>query len=353
MPDCKFRFSTHQPSHSSPGEDPRCVRYQVPSVVMTICLLKQYQRFRQKCCIREFPSFHFFTSSPQFSPPLATDNLTDIDFDMGFQYKKVLVIGATSGIGRALAERFINEGSYVIAVGRRKDKLAELVQEHGHDKVYAVPFDITKMTAISAFATNIIDIHDDLDCIILNSGIQRHIDFSKPDEVDMDVVNEEFVTNYLSQLAITKAFLPFLMKKPTETALVYMTSGLSLVPITRCMNYCATKAALHQFILSLRVQLLETKIKVIEIFPPAVQTELHDAKHQPDIKDGNKMGMPLDEFTEETYQALAGGYEQIPIGRSKSSFQAFEMKRQEVFSEAVKGMSGGKIDWKPQGTVPQ
>ena len=80
------------------------------------------------------------------------------------------------------------------------------------------------------------------------------------------------------------------------------------------MNYCATKAALHQFILSLRVQLLETKINVVEIFPPAVQTELHDAKHQPDIKDGNKMGMPLDEFTKETYQALAGGYEQIPIG---------------------------------------
>ena len=75
--------------------------------------------------------------------------------------------------------------------------------------------------------------------------------------------------------------------------------------------------------------------------------------NMPDIKDGNKMGMPLDDFIEETYQGLAGGFEQIPIGRSKSSFQAFEMKRQEVFSEAVKSMSGGEIDWTPHGTVPQ
>jgi short-subunit dehydrogenase involved in D-alanine esterification of teichoic acids len=182
---------------------------------------------------------------------------------MGFQYKKVLLIGATSGIGRALAERFINEGSYVIAVGRRKEKLEELVHKYGHDKVSAVPFDITKMNAIPAFATNVIGTHDDLDCIVLNSGIQRKVDFSKPEEVDLDVVNEEFVTNYLSQVAITKAFLPFLMKKSNETALVYTSSGLSLVPILRCMNYCASKAALHHFVLSLRVQLRTTKVKVV------------------------------------------------------------------------------------------
>ena len=168
----------------------------------------------------------------------------------------------------------------------------------------------------------------------------------------MDVIQEEFVTNYLSQLAITKAFIPFLKRKESETALVYTTSGLAMIPVPRCMKYCATKAAMHQFILSLRVQLIETKIKVIELYPPAVQTELHDAKHQPDLKDGHLMGMPLDEFTEEAYQGLAGGYEQIPVGRSKLSFQAFELKRQNVFSEVVKAMSGGKVDWKAQG-IPQ
>jgi short-subunit dehydrogenase involved in D-alanine esterification of teichoic acids len=278
------------------------------------------------------------------------------DFDQhtttGFQYKKILLIGATSGTGKALAERFIKEGSYVIAIGQRKERLEELVHRFGHEKVSAVPFDITKVDATKAFAMNVTGTHEDLDCIVLNSGIQRKIDFSEPEEVDMDVVNEEFVTNYLSQLAITKEFLPFLKKKSTETALVYTTSGLAMIPITRCMNYCATKAALHQFILSLRVQLIDTKIKVIELIPPAVQTELHDAKHQPDIKNGHLLGMPLDEFTEEAYRGLADGFEQIPVGRSKQSFKAFETRRQELFAGVVKAMSGGKVDWTPEGTAP-
>ena len=266
----------------------------------------------------------------------------------GFQYKKVLVLGATSGIGKALAERFIHEGSYVIAVGRRKERLDELVDKYGAGKVSAVPFDITKMAAIENFAGDIMSAHEDLDCIILNSGIQRSVDFSKPEEVDMDVIQEEWVTNYLSQLALTKAFIPFLKKRPVNTALVYTTSGLAMVPITRCMNYCATKAAMHQFILSLRVQLINTNIKVIELYPPAVQTELHDAKHQPDIKNGHTVGMPLEEFTEAAYNGLADGLEQIPVGGAKHNFQSFELKRQEIFAERVKAMTGGKVDWKPQ-----
>ena len=72
---------------------------------------------------------------------------------MPFQYKKVLVIGATSGIGEALADRMIQEGSYVIAVGRRKDKLEEFVHRHGKDKSSAVPFDITEMEKIPNFVT--------------------------------------------------------------------------------------------------------------------------------------------------------------------------------------------------------
>ena len=72
---------------------------------------------------------------------------------MPFQYKRVLVIGATSGIGEALASRFVAEGSNVIVVGRRKEKLAEFVHKHGKDKSTAVPFDITELDKISNFAT--------------------------------------------------------------------------------------------------------------------------------------------------------------------------------------------------------
>lgn len=72
---------------------------------------------------------------------------------MPFQYKKILVVGATSGIGLALADRMIKEGANVIAVGRRKDKLEEFVHRHGKDKASAVPFDITELDKIPNFAT--------------------------------------------------------------------------------------------------------------------------------------------------------------------------------------------------------
>lgn len=108
----------------------------------------------------------------------------------------------------------------------------------------------------------------------------------------------------------------------------------------RCPNYCASKAALHHFILCLREQLKSGpgEIEVIEIFPPAVQTELHDAKHQPDIKNGGAIGMPLNEFTEETYRGLEAGKDQIAVGMSQGAFNTWEQERQKMFHHMVEAM---------------
>ena len=252
----------------------------------------------------------------------------------------------------------------MVAVGRRKDKLDALVGRHGQDAVNAIEFDITKLSDIPSFVEGIINAHQDVDCVALNSGIQRKCDFSDPASIDIDTINLEFVTNYLSYLALTKAFLPFLQAKDGESALIYISSGLALVPIPRVANYCATKAALHQWILCLREQLKSSKIKVVEIYPPAVQTELHDEKHQPDVKNGRAMGMPLDEFTNvvscpmltapfssyadqmltalilQAYEGLAQGEEQIPVGFAVNPFNSFETKRQELFAQMVKATSG-------------
>ncbi|KAL8707744.1 MAG: hypothetical protein Q9220_007264 [cf. Caloplaca sp. 1 TL-2023] len=252
---------------------------------------------------------------------------------MPFPYKRVLVIGATSGIGEALASRIIQEGSKVIAVGRRKEKLEDFVHKHGKDKATAVPFDITEMDKIPNFVTNIVTTYTDLDCILMNSGIQRGMDFSEPDTIDMDVIEMEFKTNYLSYLALTKAFLPFLQSKQQESALMFTTSSLALVPILRCPNYCASKAALHQWILVLRKQLRNSKVKVVELFPPAVQTELHDKKHQPDIENGRQMGMPLDQFIDEAYAGLAAGKEEVPVGDALKAYNAFERQKQDIFDK--------------------
>ncbi|KAJ4359490.1 uncharacterized protein N0V89_000044 [Didymosphaeria variabile] len=257
---------------------------------------------------------------------------------MPLKYNKVLIIGATSGIGLAYAEKTVQDGKQAIIVGRRKENLDEFVSKHGSDRAFPIVFDITDLQGIPKFADDVTKKHPDLDCVIINSGIQRGFNFAKPETVDLSLLEMEFTTNYTSYIHLTKAFIPFLQKQDKETALVYTSSGLALVPLMSRPNYSATKAALHHFVLSLREQLKDGpgQIKVVEIFPPAVQTELHDAKHQPDIPNGRQMGMPLDEFTETSWKRLAEGKEQIPVGFVEGAFDKFENARQEAFSFMTK-----------------
>ena len=199
---------------------------------------------------------------------------------------------------------------------------------------------------------------------MLNAGIQRGLNFRDPASIDLDAVEAELTTNYLSYLHLVKAFLPSLLSKKDETAVVFVSSGLAIVPLVRCPNYCASKAALHHLAMAMREQLKDTLVKVIELLPPAVQSmtlfpslgpferplgnhglmvflsaELHDAKHQPDIKDGRSIGIPLDQFIEDTYQALARGDVEIPVGTAKAWFDAVEPTRREKFRQLVEWTS--------------
>ncbi|OJI84787.1 hypothetical protein ASPTUDRAFT_40810 [Aspergillus tubingensis CBS 134.48] len=254
---------------------------------------------------------------------------------MSFPYKKVLIIGATSGIGKALAVKLVENGTRIVIAGRRKEKLDEFVQQYGSDKVASKVFDVMQLDQIPQFATEITTAHPDLDCIFVNSGIQRPFDFSNPNSVDLTTFDTELITNYTAPVYLTKAFLPHLQSLPTQTALAYTTSQMALVPMMRCPNYGASKAALHHFILALRTQVAEGpgNVKVLEIYPPAVQTELHDAKHQPDLKDGHLIGMPLNEFIGEVWSRLQNGEDQIAVGSANDIYQAFETKRQSLYAD--------------------
>ncbi|CRG87058.1 hypothetical protein PISL3812_04073 [Talaromyces islandicus] len=259
---------------------------------------------------------------------------------MALVYKKVLVIGATSGIGREIARKVVEAGSSVIIVGRRKKNLDEFVNQYGGDKVKAKVFDVIQLKQLSLeipqFVSEVISEHPDIDCVFINSGIQRPFNFTQSETVDLDIFDQELVTNYTAPVYLTKAFLPHLQKQKSQgpTALVYTTSQLALIPTTRAPNYGASKAALHHFILALRSQLSTVNgPKVVELFPPAVQTELHDTKHQPDLKDGHLMGMPLDEYINETWSMFVQGEEQVVVAASQGIFDAFELKRQEIFHQ--------------------
>jgi len=265
---------------------------------------------------------------------------------MQLQYKKVLVLGATSGIGRALAARFVETGTSVIVVGRRKEKLddfAEQYAEHGNASVDIAVFDITDLKGIPKFASDMFSKHPDIDCVFLNSGMQRALNWVEPEKVDLDVLENELLTNYTAFMHLTKAFLPYLQKQaPKETAMIYTTSGLALIPIGYCPNYCSTKAALHHMILVMREQLRDahSNVKIIELFPPAVQTELHDFEMG---DKGKNVGMPLSDFTDEAFEGLCKGgteNEQVPVQAVKTfmGFNGWEKERQKTMFKMMEMM---------------
>lgn len=255
---------------------------------------------------------------------------------MPFQYKKVLVLGATSGIGWAMAKKFLDQGSSVIVTGRRKENLDDFQRQYGQDgRVDTAVFDVTNLKNIQNFANETISKHPDLDCIFLNAGIQRHLNWREPESVNLDSFEKELTTNFVSYIHLTKAFLPHLQRQaPKDVALIYVTSGLALVPVEYCSGYCASKAALHHMILVLRLQMKEinSNVKIIELLPPAVQTELHADKHQPEFKgQGKYVGMPLEDFVEEAWTGLnSDDNEQVAVQAVKSfmGFEEWEQERQ-------------------------
>ena len=265
---------------------------------------------------------------------------------MQFNYSKILLFGASSGIGKALAIKFIETGTSVVAVGRRKERLDDLAKQYGSSgkaTVDTAVFDTTDLEGIPKFAADMFEQHPDIDCVFLNSGMQRALDWTKPDQVDLEVLDLEFKTNYTSYMHLTKAFLPYLQKQaPKETSIVYTTSGLALVPMKYCPNYCATKSALHHMILVMREQLRDanSNVKIIELYPPAVQTELHDFEFG---DRGKNIGMPLKDFTEEAFEGLCKPGkegEQVPVQavKERMGFYEWEQERQNKMLQMMEMM---------------
>ncbi len=137
-----------------------------------------------------------------------------------FPYRQVLMVGATAGIGAAMADRLILEGTKVIAVGRRQDRLDAFVQKHGAQKACAVRFDISDRQNIGKFVSEITKTYSELDCVFLNAGVQSVVNLREPEKVDLPAFHSEISTNFSAFVDLTVRFLPFLMSKKTETSLI-------------------------------------------------------------------------------------------------------------------------------------
>ncbi|KAL2127701.1 hypothetical protein VTI74DRAFT_10293 [Chaetomium olivicolor] len=250
---------------------------------------------------------------------------------MAFSYKHVLLVGATSGIGAAMADKLVLEGAKVIAVGRRQERLDAFVQKHGPEKASGVRYDINDRAGMDAFVQGIITQYPDLDCVFLNSGVQHQIRLSRPADVDLDAFHQEMSTNFNRLVDLSIKFLPYLQKKSIPTALVFTGTLLAAVPAVIVPAYSASKAALNAYIMCLRRQNHGKNTKIIEIWPPLVQTELHDYMG-PEI--GRNMGMPVQEFTDKAWEQLAAGSELVTVGAIPPAGEEFKdmvQKRRDAF----------------------
>jgi short-subunit dehydrogenase involved in D-alanine esterification of teichoic acids len=255
---------------------------------------------------------------------------------MSFNYKRVLLIGATSGIGAAMADKFILEGAKVIPVGRRQERLDAFVQKHGPEKASGVRYDITDRAGLDAFVEGIVSKYPDLDCVFLNAGVQSQMRLSRPAEVDLDAFHQEMNTNFSRLVDLSTKFLPHLLQKPFPTALLFTGSLIAAIPAVTVPAYSASKAALTAYVSCLRRQHKGSNTKIIEVWPPLVQSELHDYMGP---ETGRAMGMPVDVFTEKAWAQLAAGSELVVVGSfgPEEKFQEMLRLRGGIF-EALSNM---------------
>jgi uncharacterized oxidoreductase len=205
----------------------------------------------------------------------------------------ILITGGTSGIGRALAEVLHRRGNQVIIAGRRQHLLNQITA--GHPGMHGMRLDVEDTRGLEAFAAHIQEQFPELNVLINNAGISKPEDFTV-DAIDFSVARSIIHTNIVSVLQLTAALLPSLKRQPHST-IITTTSGLAFVPLAAFPTYCASKAFLHSWLQSLRFQLRETSVEVLELVPPYVQTELSGTHQATDPR-----AMPLADYVAEVMQ---------------------------------------------------
>jgi uncharacterized oxidoreductase len=236
--------------------------------------------------------------------------------DMKMHSNTMFITGGGSGIGKGLAEAFHKLGNKVIIAGRREDVLKNTCAANP-GMSYTV-LDVAKSASMRQVAESVTSEFPALNCVINNAGIQKYVDFSGKKPPDEKAMQEEIDTNLLGTIRGCAAFLPHLRSKE-EATIINVSSGLALVPMSIFPVYCATKAAVHSFCMSLRHQLRDTKVKVIELIPPYVATDLGGP--QPP-RSGAPTPMPLSEFIAAAIEELTSGADEVAVGPAKTFLAA-------------------------------
>lgn len=215
----------------------------------------------------------------------------------------IFITGGGSGIGQGLARAFHALGNKVIIAGRRKGPLLAMAQTHpGMD---FCEIDLRNPLRIAEAADWLVMTHPGVNVLINNAGIMAGD--ATGGFMDDELTRALVETNLLGPIRMTSALVGHLKTRP-HAAVVNVTSGLAFTPLAHSAVYSATKAALHSWSLSLRFRLRGESVRVLELAPPWVRTDLIGSRDEP-------RAMPLDEFIAEAMEQFATGADEILVER--------------------------------------
>jgi len=224
---------------------------------------------------------------------------------MKLQGNTILITGGGSGIGRGLAEALHKLGNKVIISGRRKSHLDATTT--ANPGMASVELDIANPASITKVAERLTKDFPALNVLINNAGIMQIDDAAGP--IDEDLLVSTVTTNLLGPIRLTSALIDHL-KKQQSAVVIYNSSVLGFVPMALAAVYSSTKAAIHSYVLSQRYKLRGSGVRVLEMAPPWVQTDLLGSNSE-------SRAMPLAEFIAETIKVLGTDAEEVLVERAK------------------------------------
>jgi uncharacterized oxidoreductase len=237
----------------------------------------------------------------------------------------VLITGGSSGIGMALAQRFVEAGNEVVVTGRRAAALQDAKAKI--PGLHTLVSDVGSPSDREALARKVVEDFPKLNVLVNNAGIQRMVSLKEPPS--WPALQEEIDINFGGPLHLTTLLVPHLLQQDTPRIAI-VSSNLAFAPLTPMPVYCATKAALHSLSQSLRYQLRDTAIRVSEVVPPAVKTHL-GGEHD--------FGEDVDDFADAIFEQLLNDEQECGFGPSVATLTADRQQLDQLFESMNSGFA--------------
>jgi len=250
---------------------------------------------------------------------------------MNLSGSTVLITGGSAGIGLAFAQKFLELDNKVIITGRNPGKLAAV--KASLPAIETIQSDAADPQAIAALADRIAEQHPELNVLVNNAGLMMHRNLTAR-AGNLTEMTVELDVNLAGPIRLVSAFIELL--KANRGTIINVSSGLAFVPMHSAPIYCATKAAMHSYSVSLRQQLSAEGVEVIELMPPAVRTEmLGDA-----ADDGGFKIITTDELVNATIKGVRAGQLEIRPGQANQLHWMSRIAPNFINTQLEKGSKG-------------